>query len=79
MYLKKKYIINGYCSSLFLILYGFFRLLIEIFREPDAHIGYLYGNFMTMGILLSIPMIVLGFIIFIKVNAKFRNNIKTNH
>ena len=32
----------------------------EFFREPDAHIGYLTGGWLTMGMLLSIPMVVLG-------------------
>ena len=76
---KKKYMVYGYCSSLFLLLYGIFRIIIEIFREPDSHIGYLFGNFITTGILLSLPMIVLGIFIFIRVNAKFRNNIEKDY
>lgn len=46
-------------ASLFLILYGCFRFLVEFVREPDAHIGYMFG-WMTRGQLLSIPMIILG-------------------
>jgi phosphatidylglycerol:prolipoprotein diacylglycerol transferase len=33
---------------------------VEFFREPDAHLGYLSGGWLTMGMLLSIPMILLG-------------------
>ncbi len=46
-------------AALFLILYGLFRFLVEFFREPDAHIGYMFG-WMTRGQLLSIPMILFG-------------------
>ena len=73
---RKKYFIEGYCASIFLILYGIFRVLIEFIRVPDEHIGYLLGNFLTNGILLSLPMILLGFIVFLKVNDKYRKNIK---
>ncbi len=37
----------------------FIRILVELFREPDAHIGYLAG-FITRGMLLSLPMILIG-------------------
>ncbi|MDJ0813497.1 MAG: prolipoprotein diacylglyceryl transferase [Woeseiaceae bacterium] len=47
-------------SGLFLFLYGVFRSLIEFVRTPDAHIGYLYGDWLTMGMVLSAPMIIVG-------------------
>ena len=53
---KKKFNIEGYCSSLFLILYGIFRIIIEFIREPDNHIGYIFGNFLTNGIFLSVHL-----------------------
>ena len=58
---KKKYKI-GLSSCLFLIYYGIFRIVSEIFREPDAQIGYLLGLF-SMGSLLSLFMILSGFVI----------------
>ena len=66
----------GYCASLFLIIYGIFRVLIEFIREPDDHIGYIFGNFITNGILLSFPMIIIGLLIFLKVDDKNRSIIK---
>ncbi len=42
-----------------LALYGVFRVGIEVFREPDAQLGFIAGG-VTMGQLLSIPMIVGG-------------------
>lgn len=51
-------------SGLFLIFYGLFRILVEFFREPDPQYGYLAFNWLTMGQVLSIPMIVIGLIFF---------------
>lgn len=47
-------------TGLFGVGYGMGRTFVEFFREPDAHIGYLYGDWLTMGMLLSVPMIVVG-------------------
>lgn len=51
---------SGSISGLFLAGYGVFRLLVEIFREPDMHIGFISGGWLTMGMILSIPMILIG-------------------
>lgn len=50
---------RGCATALFLILYGLFRFLIEFYREPDVQLGYLWGT-LTMGQLLSLPMILMG-------------------
>lgn len=47
-------------SAMFMIGYGVLRTAAEFFRQPDAHIGYLLGGYMTQGMLLSLPMIVIG-------------------
>jgi phosphatidylglycerol:prolipoprotein diacylglycerol transferase len=52
-------------SGLFLILYGLFRFIVELVRMPDAHIGYLWGEWLTMGQLLSLPMVIAGVIIYV--------------
>ena len=49
----------GFCSSLFLIFYGVFRVISEFFREPDAQLGYLF-NLFSMGTILSFLMILAG-------------------
>ena len=46
-------------SGLFLVLYGVARSLVEVWRVPDEHIGYLGAGF-TMGQLLSLPMVLAG-------------------
>ena len=58
---KRKYKI-GASSYLFLIYYGIFRIISEIFREPDLQIGYLF-NLISMGTILSFIMILSGFVI----------------
>ena len=47
-------------TGLFGVGYGMARTFVEFFREPDAHIGYLAGDWLTMGMVLSIPMIIAG-------------------
>lgn len=49
----------GMVTGLFLAGYGVARFVVEFVRLPDAHIGYLAG-WLTMGQLLSAPMIVIG-------------------
>lgn len=47
-------------SGMFLLLYGLFRFAVEFVRLPDAHIGYLAFGWLTMGMVLSLPMILIG-------------------
>lgn len=51
---------QGTFLGVFLLLYGVFRFVVEFFRLPDAHLGYLWGGWLTMGQLLSVPLVVLG-------------------
>ncbi|NPV38831.1 Prolipoprotein diacylglyceryl transferase [Brevinematales bacterium NS] len=44
----------------FFLGYGIIRFLVEFIRQPDAHIGYLYGGWLTMGMVLSLPLLVVG-------------------
>jgi phosphatidylglycerol:prolipoprotein diacylglycerol transferase len=55
----------GAVSGLFALLYGVFRSIIEYYREPDAHIGYLAFGWLTEGQLLSLPLILIGCILLI--------------
>lgn len=47
-------------SGLFLACYGVFRFIVEFVRQPDAQLGFLYGDWLTMGQVLSTPMILIG-------------------
>ena len=50
---------QGTFMGAFLTLYGIFRFLVEFVRVPDAQLGYLLGP-ITMGQLLSLPLVLLG-------------------
>ena len=57
--LHKRKAPKGIVMFVFIGGYGLARLIVEFFREPDAHIGFLPGH-VTMGQLLSFPMIIVG-------------------
>lgn len=61
----------GMLTGLGIAGYGVFRLFVEFFRQPDAHLGYLAFGWLTMGHLLSLPMVLFG--IGLMVWAKRRN------
>ena len=51
---------RGTFLGLFLVMYGCFRFLVEFVREPDVQLGYLWGGWLTMGQLLSLPLVLVG-------------------
>lgn len=57
-------------SGLFLIGYGVFRFSVEFVRLPDAHIGYLAFGWLTMGQILTLPMLILGAVLMFKAKQK---------
>lgn len=59
----------GFLGGVFLIGYGIARIIGECFREPDFHIGFLFG-FTTMGQILSLPMLAYGVYLIVKCNRK---------
>ena len=52
-----------FITALFLVGYGLSRFLVEFVRLPDAHIGYLYGGWLTIGHLYTIPMLLIGIVL----------------
>src|SRR5690606_34134564 len=50
----------GFVAGAMVAFYGAARIFVEFFREPDAHIGYLVGGWLTMGMVLSVPLLVIG-------------------
>ncbi len=50
----------GRLSGVFLIGYGLSRIVVELFREPDAQLGFFFGGTTTMGQILSLPMTAYG-------------------
>ncbi|ATI02547.1 MULTISPECIES: prolipoprotein diacylglyceryl transferase [Cycloclasticus] len=57
-------------SGLFLIGYGAFRFAVEFVRLPDAHLGYLAFGWLTMGQILTLPMLLLGAVLMLKAKQK---------
>ena len=74
MHLKKKLLFKkGYISGLFLISYSILRIFSETFREPDKHLGY-FLNYLSMGVILSILTLIIGFIIILFAKKNEQNN-----
>lgn len=51
---------TGLASGVFATGYALSRIIVEFAREPDAHIGYLTGGWLTMGMILSLPLLGVG-------------------
>ncbi len=63
--LSRKLPPRGTFVGAFLVLYGVFRFLIEFVREPDVQLGYLWGGWLTMGQVLSAPLVIAGIIVLV--------------
>jgi phosphatidylglycerol:prolipoprotein diacylglycerol transferase len=64
----------GLVAGVFGIGYGLSRIAVEFVRLPDAQLGYLYGGWLTMGMVLSLPL-VLGGIALVTYAATRKQNI----
>lgn len=53
----------GFVGGAFIAGYGCARIFVEFFREPDQQLGYLFGGWLTMGMVLSIPLVLAGVIL----------------
>lgn len=62
---------SGLVSALFVLMYGVFRISMEQFREPDQHMGFFFGG-ITMGQILSLPLIVLGLMVIVFLLRKIK-------
>ncbi len=63
---------SGFLVGVFFVYYGIARAMIELFRQPDAHIGFMIGG-LTRGQLLSLPMILVGLFFLWRSIARGRN------
>jgi phosphatidylglycerol:prolipoprotein diacylglycerol transferase len=64
---------GGQLLGLYIAGYSIFRIFCEFFREPDTQIGYIF-NFLTLGQVLSLPLLVLGIFLLMK-NRKICYNV----
>jgi phosphatidylglycerol:prolipoprotein diacylglycerol transferase len=53
----------GLAAGVFGVWYALSRILVEFVRVPDAQLGYLFGGWVTMGQLLSLPVLLAGLIL----------------
>ncbi len=53
----------GLVAGIFAIGYALSRIAVELVDLPDVQLGYLYGGWLTMGQLLSLPILVAGLIL----------------
>ena len=60
----------GFLSGCFLIGYALSRMLVEFVRVPDSHLNYLFLNWVTMGHVLSLPMLLGGVFLLIRAGNK---------
>ena len=60
---------KGMLTGIFLAGYGVARLVGEVFRQPDAHLGFLLGG-ATMGQLLSLPMVAVGLWLILRARSR---------
>jgi phosphatidylglycerol:prolipoprotein diacylglycerol transferase len=58
---RPRYLISG----LFALMYGCFRFAVEFVRLPDPQLGYLAFGWLTMGQILSLPLIVVGLVLLV--------------
>jgi len=71
---KKQLIFKtGFISGIFLVLYSVLRIFVEVFREPDLHLGYVF-NYFSMGVVLSFLTFLAGCIIIFLVKNNEQNN-----
>lgn len=60
---------KGFMTGLFFVLYGCVRFVLEFFREPDEHLGFIVQS-LSMGQLLCVPMVLFGVWLMMKVSPK---------
>ena len=65
---------DGQLAMGYIVLYGLTRCFCELFRQPDVQLGFLYGGWLTMGMVLSLVISVAGVVGYGALNNKARRN-----
>lgn len=63
---------QGTFLGVFLTGYGLARIAVEFVRQPDAQLGYLFGDWLTMGMVLSFPLVIAGIALLVHAVVKKR-------
>jgi phosphatidylglycerol:prolipoprotein diacylglycerol transferase len=59
----------GRAAGLYALIYGLSRITVEFVREPDAQLGF-FGGFITMGMILSLPLLAIGIWLLLRSRTK---------
>jgi phosphatidylglycerol:prolipoprotein diacylglycerol transferase len=70
VYLRKRKTFDGQLALMYGILYSIMRIVSEFFRQPDSQLGFIYSNWLTMGILQSSIVLGICIIIYSKMKNK---------
>ncbi len=67
VYIRKRKSFDGQLALMYGILYSITRIIAEFFRQPDSQLGFIYSNWLTMGILQSSVILVICVILYVKI------------
>lgn len=67
VYLRKRKTFNGQIALMYGISYSTARIIAEFFRQPDTQLGFIYSNWLTMGILQSFVVLVICVVLYVKI------------
>ena len=67
VYIRKRKSFEGQLALMYGILYSSTRIIAEFFRQPDTQLGFIYSNWLTMGILQSLIVLSIFMILYVKI------------
>ncbi len=67
VYIRKRKSFEGQLALMYGILYSSTRIIAEFFRQPDTQLGFIYSNWLTMGILQSLVVLAICVILYVKI------------
>lgn len=74
LFVVRKYkTFDGQLAILYGILYSIARIIAELFRQPDIQLGFIYSDWLTMGMLQSTVFAIFCTIVYLKVKTKSKN------
>ena len=71
IYFRNRKKFDGQLAIIYGITYSTARIIAEFYREPDIQIGFLYGEWLTMGMLISFLTLILTFIVSLFIKKRF--------
>lgn len=75
VYYRNKKSFDGQLAIIYGFAYSIARIIAEFYREPDIQLGFLYGGWLTMGMLISTCTLILTGIVFMIIDKKVKNRV----